>query len=75
MLTPETINSEATALASETTVLSSATPALNSITAERSDKQRGPLKTKRAESDPAQRLPKPNWIRVKAGSEIGRAHV
>jgi lipoic acid synthetase len=72
VLTPETINSEATALTSETTVLSSATPALNSITAERSDKQRGPLKTKRAESDPAQRLPKPNWIRVKAESASAR---
>ena len=32
------------------------------------DKQRGALKTKRDEIDPAERLPKPNWIRVKAGS-------
>jgi lipoate synthase len=31
-------------------------------------KQRGSLKTKRSEIDPAERLPKPNWIRVKTGS-------
>ena len=30
------------------------------------DKQRGALKTKRDEIDPAERLIKPNWIRVKA---------
>ena len=36
------------------------------------DKQRGPLKTKRDEIDPAGRLPKPNCIRVKAASPSGR---
>jgi len=36
------------------------------------DKQRGALKTKRDEIDPAERLIKPNWIRVKAPSPSGR---
>ncbi len=36
------------------------------------DKQRGPLKTKRDEIDLAERLPKPNWIRVKAALPSGR---
>ena len=35
-------------------------------------KQRGSLKTKRDEIDPAERLIKPNWIRVKAASLSGR---
>jgi lipoic acid synthetase len=35
-------------------------------------KQRGSLKTKRNEIDAADRLPKPNWIRVRAGSASGR---
>ena len=35
-------------------------------------KQRGSLKTKRDEIDPAERLIKPNWIRVKAASPSGR---
>ena len=35
-------------------------------------KQRGTLKTKRDEIDPGERLPKPNWIRVKAASPSGR---
>ena len=38
----------------------------------RFEKQRGSLKTKRDEIDPAERLPKPNWIRVKAASTLGR---
>ena len=37
-------------------------------------KQRGSLKTKRVEIDPAERLPKPDWIRVKAASPSGRFH-
>jgi lipoic acid synthetase len=36
------------------------------------DKQRGPLKTKRDESDPHHRLPKPPWIRVRAALPSGR---
>ena len=36
------------------------------------DKQRGSLKTKRDEIDPAERLPKPNWIRVKVALPLGR---
>jgi len=36
------------------------------------DKQRGSLKTKRNESDPAERLPKPNWIRIKVGASSER---
>ena len=36
------------------------------------DKQRGALKTKRDEIDPAQRLPKPGWIRVKAALPLAR---
>ncbi|NDP49493.1 MAG: lipoyl synthase [Sulfuriferula multivorans] len=48
------------------------TTTLATVIAQSSDKQRGPLKTKRAEIDPAQRLPKPNWIRVKAGSASAR---
>ena len=38
----------------------------------RFEKQRGSLKTKREEIDPAERLPKPTWIRVKAASASGR---
>ena len=38
----------------------------------RFEKQRGSLKTKRDEIDPAEKLPKPNWIRVKAASPSGR---
>jgi len=36
------------------------------------DKQRGSLKTKRNEIDPAERLPKPKWIRIKVGSSSER---
>jgi len=35
-------------------------------------KQRGSLKTKRDEIDPAEILAKPNWIRVKTASPSGR---
>ena len=45
---------------------------LTAATAHSTDKQRGPLKTKRDEIDPTQRLPKPNWIRVKAALPSGR---
>ena len=38
----------------------------------RPDQQRGSLKTKRDENLAAERLPKPNWIRVKAASSAGR---
>lgn len=34
--------------------------------------QRGSRKTKRDETDPAQRLTKPDWIRIKAASPLGR---
>ena len=44
------------------------TTPLSAATYPPTDKQRGALKTKRDEIDPAERLPKPNWIRVKAGS-------
>jgi len=37
----------------------------------RFDKQRDSLKSKRDEIDPAERLPKPNWIRVRAASTSG----
>jgi lipoic acid synthetase len=37
-----------------------------------SNKQRGSLKTKRHEIDPAERLPKPDWIRVKVSSSSKR---
>jgi lipoic acid synthetase len=33
-----------------------------------SEKQRGSRKTKRSETDPAEKLPKPDWLRVKAGT-------
>ena len=36
------------------------------------DKQRGALKTKRDEIDPAERLPKPDWIRIKLAPSAGR---
>jgi lipoic acid synthetase len=36
------------------------------------DKQRGSLKTKRYDYDPAARLAKPNWIRVKLAPSLGR---
>ena len=39
-----------------------------SVISPRLDQQRGSLKTKRDESLSAERLPKPNWIRVKAPS-------
>ena len=38
----------------------------------RPDQQRGSLKTKRDENLAAERLPKPNWIRVKAASSSDR---
>ena len=43
-----------------------------SATSNSPDKQRGSLKTKRDEIDPAERLPKPVWIRVKAAMPSGR---
>ena len=48
------------------------TPLHASTTIHPPDKQRGTLKTKRDEIDLAERLPKPNWIRVKAASPSGR---
>ena len=39
---------------------------------QRQDQQRGSLKTKRDHVLPTARLPKPNWIRVKAASSPGR---
>jgi lipoic acid synthetase len=38
----------------------------------RPDQQRGSLKTKRDATDPEERLPKPDWIRVKAAIPTGR---
>ncbi len=38
----------------------------------RPDQQRGSLKTKRDTTDPEERLPKPDWIRVKAAIPTGR---
>lgn len=38
----------------------------------RPDQQRGALKTKRDATNPDDRLPKPEWIRVKAASPTGR---
>ncbi len=38
----------------------------------RPDQQRGSLKTKRDATDPDDRLPKPDWIRVKAAIPTGR---
>ena len=43
-----------------------------STTSHSPDKQKGALKTKRDLIDPAERLPKPNWIRVKAALPSGR---
>ena len=39
---------------------------------QRQDQQRGSLKTKRDHVLPTARLPKPNWIRVKVPSSLGR---
>lgn len=39
---------------------------------DRPDQQRGSLKTKREPADPGDRLPKPDWIRVKAVIPTGR---
>ncbi|WP_170954777.1 lipoyl synthase [Polaromonas sp. AER18D-145] len=39
---------------------------------DRPDQQRGSLKTKRDAADPGDRLPKPDWIRVKAAIPTGR---
>ena len=38
----------------------------------RPDQQRGSLKTKRDATDPVDRLPKPDWIRIKVPSPTGR---
>ena len=43
-----------------------------SATHPRPDQQRGSLKTKRDAADPESRLPKPDWIRVKAPQAAGR---
>ena len=43
-----------------------------SATHPRPDQQRGSLKTKRDGADPEGRLPKPDWIRVKAPQAAGR---
>ena len=48
------------------------TTSLTAVTKHPQDKQRGALKTKRDEIDPDDRLPKPNWIRVKAALPLGR---
>jgi len=48
------------------------TTSLTAMTNYSPGKQRGALKTKRDEIDPAERLPKPNWIRVKAALPSGR---
>ncbi len=48
------------------------TTPLTAATYHPTDKQRGALKTKRDEIDPAERLRKPSWIRVKAPSSSGR---
>lgn len=48
-----------------------ATSLINTITPS-SNKQRGSLKTKRDEIDLVERLPKPDWIRVKVGSSSKR---
>lgn len=48
------------------------TTPLTAATYPPTDKQRGALKTKRDEIDPAERLRKPSWIRVKAGSSSER---
>jgi len=48
------------------------TTLLTAVTTHSTDKQRGPLKTKRDEIDPTERLPKPDWIRVKAALPSGR---
>jgi len=54
----------------ETITLSQAPASSNSL-----DKQRGSLKTKRDEIDPQARLPKPDWIRVKAAMPSGSFRV
>jgi lipoic acid synthetase len=42
------------------------------VTSPRTDQQRGALKTKRPETNPAERLRKPSWIRVKVPLNSGR---
>ena len=48
------------------------TTSLTAATTHPQGKQRGALKTKRDEIDSDDRLPKPNWIRVKAAMPSGR---
>lgn len=48
------------------------TTPLTAVSQHAQDKQRGNLKTKRDEINPAQRLPKPDWIRVKTATPSGR---
>ena len=45
---------------------------LPSAISARPDQQRGSLKTKRDATDPDDRLPKPDWIRVKVAIPTGR---
>jgi len=54
-------------MTSEIITVSHASAASNSL-----EKQRGSLKTKRDETDPDDKLPKPDWIRVKAALPSGR---
>ena len=54
-------------MTTETITVSHASATSNSL-----EKQRGSLKTKRDEIDPDDRLPKPDWIRVKAAMPSGR---
>jgi len=55
----------------QSAIITAITPLTTAIT-DSPDKQRGSLKTKRDQIDPAERLPKPNWIRVKVGTSSKR---
>ncbi len=59
-------------MTTETITLSPTSTTSTTSTATSLGKQRGSLKTKREEIDPSERLPKPDWIRVKAAMPSGR---
>jgi lipoic acid synthetase len=53
-------------------IMTTKTISLTAVTNPRTDQQRGSLKTKRPETDPAEILRKPSWIRVKVPLYSGR---
>lgn len=68
------INDDSRNMTTETTGLKNRLSVLQNVPAsnQRQDQQRGSLKTKRHNHHPTAKLAKPNWIRVKVASSLGR---